>query len=172
MIVICLVGFSGSGKTLVAKHFENTVYVTDIIKKEIEKKTKNFSEELIKDTYYLNLYKHEDLLTKNIINKLLSKLEKKIKYIFLDDVKTKLQIKNLKKYFSVKIISVESHKADRINRLSALGFELWKILQWEKYCFDIRLLQNQADYKILNFGTLKNLSAEINKLKNSWLPTI
>ena len=34
MIVICLVGFSGSGKTLVAKHFENTVYVTDIIKKE------------------------------------------------------------------------------------------------------------------------------------------
>ena len=44
MIVICLVGFSGSGKTLVAKHFENTVYVTDIIKKEIEKKTRRFTD--------------------------------------------------------------------------------------------------------------------------------
>lgn len=172
MIVICLVGFQGSGKTLVGKNFENALYVTDIVRKFLEKKKITLDDEITKDTYYLNLYKKENILTKHIIDKLLLQSKNNPAYIFVDDIKTKSQIKELKKYFSVKIVSIEAHKKDRIKRLSELGFEISKIFQWEEYLFDIRILQNQADYRVLNYGNLKKFSADINEMKNSWLINI
>lgn len=154
--VFCLVGLQGSGKTEFSSFFENKISVTDIIKKFLEKKNQKSNEFLIKQTYYMNLRDKEDLLTKRIIDETTNS---KHNEIVLDDIKTKKQINELKKYFDVKIIAVYSNDKNRFDRLKG-KFKTESILTWEKYKFDIYILQNQADYRIFNDSGLKDLEVK------------
>lgn len=154
--VFCLVGLQGAGKTEFSSFFENKISVTDIIKKFLEDKKQKPNEFLTKQTYYMNLRDKEELLTKRIIDEITNS---KHNEIILDDIKTKKQVIELKKYFDIKIIGIYSNDKNRFDRLKG-KFKTESILTWEKYIFDIYVLQNQADYRIFNNNGLKDLEVK------------